>query len=146
MLTFRTLHRGEDATGDLITAVGCAKFLIIAESIIWRVCTDFVGLVTGIHGTVDSVITGVTGGRTVIHRIAELITITKHSVIRTIGVNWCVNTHVTCFITGLVSTADTIITDDRCTRLAGTCAVTGLPFITEQTIITSCICRGISTV
>ena len=58
LLTIWTIHRSEDAIGDLIAAVGCAKFLVIAERIIWRVCTGIVDLVTFIHGTVDSVFAG----------------------------------------------------------------------------------------
>ena len=132
MLTFGTLNRRKDATGDLITDIVCAKFRVIAESIIWCVCTAIFDLVTVIHGTVDSVVTGITGGRTVIHCIAELSAGTEQSVIRTIGVIWCVNTHVTCYITGVVGTANAVITDDRCSCLtrAGR-SITGLRTIAE---------------
>jgi hypothetical protein len=136
LLTSRTLNRSKDATGDLIAAVSCTKFRVIAERIIWCVCTAIFDLVTVIHGTVDSVITGVTGGRTVTHCIAELSAGTEQSVIRTIGVIWCVNTHVTCFITGVVGTANAVITDDRCSCLTGTRAVTGLVTVAEQTVVT----------
>jgi hypothetical protein len=194
LFTNRTFHRHKEATGDRIAIVGCAKVSIVAiqrrtclaivdriagfgtgadvavvaGSVIWRVCTRIVGLVAGICGTTNPVITvrwrthlagagsGVTG----------LCTITEHGIIairinRTLGrclaLSVCRVTLLTSRtfhgyigatgqrITAIVCTKIPIVAVQRRTCLAIVDRIAGFSAVADVVVVAGSIIRRVHT-
>jgi hypothetical protein len=116
--------------GSLVRNIGTGKRIASISPFI----TDFARLA------------GITGGRTVIYRITELITRTELAVIRTISIIWYIYTGIINFIADILCTANTVIAVNRSSSLTGASAVTCLVAITKRTICAGCSSRCVGAV